>query len=653
MFFQKFFNAAVIAVAASLLGSASPSSAQGSLAQSAITSATEGVLDSITARSEQAKHPVAHLSDGNANTYWVSGGVKAGEGPTVANPQWVQFSFAAPTTVSQAVIVGRQNYGPREGEIQTSGNGKTFKAVRTFTSSGSRDMTVMFPPVKAKFFRVSVQRSFDPTYPDSARNVQISELRLIGVGADGKAASWPPSDAPAPNPDEWKAAGVVDPSALNIDGPYGQNINGKSFQQDAITSFKGWQYCVYYDSARRVCLARRKLPKGGWQIIRFGDYTIQGNDSHNTISMGICPNDGTIHLAFDHHATALHYRVSQPKVATEPDKVKWAANLFGPITSKLEFTTKQVSYPMFLQTPRGDLQFFYRYGGSGSGQWWMVDYIATSASSAGDWRRTRQIDSGNGVFRSPAGDSPTRNSYPNGFQYGPDGRLHYTWTWRESTQGANHDICYMYSEDGGLSWLNNEGTVVTSRDGKQIAGINSPGLVVVQLDSTWSLMNQQAQAVDSQGHVHVAMWHRRSNAAYTGQRWTPGDSAYYHYWRNDDGSWSKAEIPSEVGDRPKLLFDSSDNAYLIYTVNRNPRIWTGGGIYYVDGQVCVASASAQSKWTDWKVIYRHQKGSFASELQADVPRFKQDGTLSILAQHAPRISFEPTPIRVIDLKLGR
>ena len=106
---------------------------------------------------------------------------------------------------------------------------------------------------------------------------------------------------------------LVDPAALTIVGGFGQCINGLSFQQDAVTTHAGWQYVGYYDASRRVCLAQRKLPDDAWQHLRFPDYDFRSDDAHNTISLGLCPKDGTIHLAFDHHGHPLHYRVSRPR----------------------------------------------------------------------------------------------------------------------------------------------------------------------------------------------------------------------------------------------------------------------------------------------------------------------------------------------------
>ena len=106
---------------------------------------------------------------------------------------------------------------------------------------------------------------------------------------------------------------IVDPQARTITGSYGQAINGLSFQQEAITTHNGFQYATYYNQSRHVCIARRELPSGPWEITELTDYTTSTNDAHDVISMGICPNDGTIHLAFDHHRSTLNYRI--PKYA--------------------------------------------------------------------------------------------------------------------------------------------------------------------------------------------------------------------------------------------------------------------------------------------------------------------------------------------------
>ena len=89
-------------------------------------------------------------------------------------------------------------------------------------------------------------------------------------------------------------------------------INANSFQQNAITTIDGWQYVAYYtentkrsDKACNVNLARRKIgtevKAGEWDTLTFEDYDQIVDDGHNTISVGVCRGDGSIHLSFDHH----------------------------------------------------------------------------------------------------------------------------------------------------------------------------------------------------------------------------------------------------------------------------------------------------------------------------------------------------------------
>ena len=188
---------------------------------------------------------------------------------------------------------------------------------------------------------------------------------------------------------------TVDENALTVYGRFSTSINGRPFQKDGIASLNGYQYIAYYDGERHVCLSRRKLPSGNWETLRFPDYYFESNDAHNVVSMGICPNDGTIHLAFDHHVHPLHYRVSKKGLATHPETEEWSVESFGPIVSELEKCKPiKITYPKFWVTPEGNLQFNYRIGGSGNGDRMLVDYNAVT----GKWENTRQIDSSLGLF---------------------------------------------------------------------------------------------------------------------------------------------------------------------------------------------------------------------------------------------------------------
>lgn len=427
---------------------------------------------------------------------------------------------------------------------------------------------------------------------------------------------------------------VVDSMALTLDGSrWGMAINGKSFQQDALISHRGYQYLAYYNALGNVCLTRRKLPGGPWETLRFTDYHFQSNDAHNTISMGICPNDGTIHLAFDHHGHPLHYRISSKGVAKTPESVTWDTALFSPVSSELEQGKPiKITYPRFFPTPDGELQFCYRRGGSGGGDRLLVDYN----SGEGKWINTRQIDSGKGFFEDDMGESSSRCSYPNGYTYGLDGNLHVTWVWRETPSDPNHDLIYVYSEDLGKTWLNNDGQKITGPP-----GIKSPGIAVVDIPRSLGLMNTQGQAVDSKGRVHAVMWHcteetLRAEGSKPGEhRWGVDNAKrYHHYWCDEDRSWQHRELPWISGSRPKLFLDRMDNAFMVYEKEENLEI---------------AAASAKSLYTDWRVIHI-EEGPFVNEMLGDPFRWEQEGILSVLVQVSPEQASEPTPLHVLDFQ---
>ena len=440
---------------------------------------------------------------------------------------------------------------------------------------------------------------------------------------------------------------VVDASALTLPSgaTFGSAINGEAFQQDIIHSFAGWQYVAYYDGQRHVCVARRHLPDGPWQVLRLLDYDFKSNDAHNTISLGICEKDGTIHLAFDHHVTKLHYRVSKPDVALHPEKFEWDATLFGAVHSDLE-TGKPitVTYPRFWSTPDGGLQFHYRRGSSGSGDNMLVDYHPES----GAWSGTRQIDSGAGDFQDALGGSNHRNAYPNGYDYDSTGRLHATWVWRENAQGSNHDLLYDYSDDGGKTWMTDNGRPITGS-----AGIDTPDLVVEKISRSQGLMNNQAQAVDSQNRVHVVMWSCAVENVLTAVTdktdavWgQPADRRYHHYWREGAGKWHDDVLPWVAGSRPRLFVDDHDNLIMIY--NRPSE--TGpmeAGIYFTEGDLVIATASAANKWQDWRIVVE-EKGPFLNEMLGDPTRWKNDKILSVIVQETPKTIGTPSPLHVID-----
>ena len=104
-------------------------------------------------------------------------------------------------------------------------------------------------------------------------------------------------------------------SILGQDPNRTHRINANSFQQHAITTINGFQYAAFYSSPHAakpstcyVNLSRRPILQtngskgaGPWETLIFEDYEQTVDDGHNTISIGVCRGDGTVHVAFDHH----------------------------------------------------------------------------------------------------------------------------------------------------------------------------------------------------------------------------------------------------------------------------------------------------------------------------------------------------------------
>jgi len=441
---------------------------------------------------------------------------------------------------------------------------------------------------------------------------------------------------------------VIDFEALTIDGQYGQSINGQAYQQDILASHLGFQYVAYYDANRHVCLGKRKLPDGDWEILKLTDYTFATDNAHNTISMGLCPGDGTLHLAFDHHNDSLHYRVSRRDVVSSPEDVKWDSSLFGPVVSELgQERPVGLTYPRFHQTPEGALQIHYRHGGFGNGDRMFIDYDPVDAL----WKNARLVDSREGRYEDEIGVSDNRSSYPNDYNYGPQGKLHATWVWRENGEAANHDLMYAYSEDNGKTWKNN--------DGEQITGpprVDTPGITVVNIGRTMGLMNTNGQVIDSQGRVHVVAWHSTEETlSNAGSRpgesiWGPPEARrYFHYWRDTDGTWQHFEIPWIAGNRPKLFVDREDNLYMIFGIPQKPGPMDHD-IFFTEGNLVFAGATADSRWMDWRIIHT-EEGPFLNEMLYDRYRWEKEGILSVIVQESPANAGEPTHLHVVDIRL--
>ena len=436
--------------------------------------------------------------------------------------------------------------------------------------------------------------------PKKCIRIFVSLLCFATLGLHSAIAAAPTVSAPAI-------------STLATDGlstvSYSGYMNGESFQQEGITTYNGWQYAAYWNSARRVVLARRQLPSGGWQKITFTDYATTVNDSHNVICIGIARGDGSIHLAFDMHDATLKYRKSVAGLANNPGSQTWSASRFGAVRNNLNGPVLTgLTYPAFISAPSGKLQLAIRVGASGAGDEVLYEYNSGTWTSVGKFIN---------------GTSSSVNAYLFGIEYDRFGRLHTTWTWRDTPNAStNHDILYAFSDDQGRTWKNNAGTIV-ARTGSTFITPSTAGTKVWTIPQNRGLINQESQVVDGNGVVHVIASHlpdsAPSNSNFTAAREA---AVIHHYFRATNGTWTRRPTPFlERLSRADVGIDSRNNLYVASGDSKTFKLH-------------IETASAASNWSDWTLRYTSAPIYFSDPL-IDHARLLSDGKLSVVN---PRVS---------------
>lgn len=421
---------------------------------------------------------------------------------------------------------------------------------------------------------------------------------------------------------------TVDSYGLNfVSGTYGNYVNSGGSQK--IVTHNNYQYTTWYNKDRRVCVARRKLaPAGAWQVITFQDYYFSGEDTHNTAQLGICRGDGTIHLTWDHHVSNLHYRVSPVNAATTPDQVTWNAALFSNYTATLlaGTTEAEVTYPTFIDVPDGNLQLYMRTpGGPGDGD----SHLYLYDSSLHKWSSKKMLISRLGDYEG----SPNRSAYifqPEYATVGGTSRLFLGWIWRETLDvSSNHCLYYASSDDKGLTWKNSAGSTVSTA-GSTPLRVDTAGLCVWPIPSSYNVLNGGGSAVDSVGQYHVLFSHAPA----------PGEArAVFHYWRRNDGIWQKSQITGlslNTSNQLEPIFGAHDELFIVYQAA---------------GALRIASASKEANWTDWNLRYSDSSRSY-QQPRVDEARWAAERVLSIFVQQVPATAGAPSPVYSMDFQVN-
>jgi hypothetical protein len=393
-----------------------------------------------------------------------------------------------------------------------------------------------------------------------------------------------------------------------------EQLSGQAFQQDAILTYKGYQYTVYYNGTRNVCIARRKLPLGAWQEVALA-YRNSEDDSHNIISMGICGRDGSIHLAYDHHNDDLHYARSLRGSANNPDSMAWTPETFSATTAMMDVAVPDVTYPRFISKPDGNLLFECRYKLSGDGDSYLREYNGDTHT----WKLVGRYVQGMDA-------NPNACAYINRIDYDLNGRLHVSWCWRDDFSGmSNHDLYYGYSDDHGRTWKDKNGLQVARADSigwtdSRVTGAcmnqSKPTLKLKDIPYNKGYINQESQATDSRGQVHMLNSYIEGSETDASWASSRAKAVLHHHYVDQSGVLHHRLVKNGESNvhsycRSQIVLDAFDNAYVVAN---------GAEIY---------TATAAAGYTDWRLLDDSDKGRFCSEPQVDRALLKE-GVLSFV-----------------------
>ncbi|KAK7738272.1 hypothetical protein SLS63_002607 [Diaporthe eres] len=245
-----------------------------------------------------------------------------------------------------------------------------------------------------------------------------------------------------------------------------------------------------------------------------------------------------------------------------PVAFTWSPSLFTPTLDYLPglpSTHKHfgyVTYPRLGALGKSTMFMSLRDGKAGLGS----DHLYLYRSSTGFWE-----------FVGTPLTGVQSNPYVHGWDF-RGGRLHVTWVYRgfvhyegwddpadtkhkqqAGPNGAenNHNVCYAYSEDLGYTWKNGNGKVIADLSKGETIDNSSEGIVAFNIPKGSGLMNQEAQAVDQDGGIHIL-----------NRDTLDGINVWRHYYRSP----SAAPVI-------RILKAAKSNGYAEYE-----DVWVGNGL---------------------------------------------------------------------------
>ncbi len=412
------------------------------------------------------------------------------------------------------------------------------------------------------------------------------------------------------------------------DGYAATAVNVCTFRHHAVVTSSHYQFASFYESPTRIIIVRRDLRT---DELVFGAMagTFQVQDVHNAISIGVDPL-GYLHVAYDHHNHPLRYRRSLRPL----DVTDWTEPLG--MTGRNE---GQVCYPSFIMGPGGGgaepcFWFMYRNGGAGNGGICLKAYDAKTRT----WHDlAHEFVTGHQL--QPWSCSPYWNKAP----FDSRGNLVLSWIWRvvqNASAGGdfifNNNHAYARSPDG-QHWFTSQGVELSL----PITPVNAEVIVPTAPGSTWA--NLCCSAIDSRDRLHIVTY---------GGDGPDGAPQYRHLWQDGD-RWHCDVLSNRdkffgllTWDAPmcraEIVIDRKDYVYVLQRSD-------------ITGQKLAAQRLAPPAYTppgDLSILW-DEEVNFCEPV-ADLIRWRQDGTLSLLVQAAEQPELladreaEPTPVRLVD-----
>ncbi|MCL2410896.1 MAG: BNR-4 repeat-containing protein [Treponema sp.] len=233
----------------------------------------------------------------------------------------------------------------------------------------------------------------------------------------------------------------------------GNSTNNVPFRQSAMVTFQpedgspAIQWTSYFVENHT---AQHSVLEYGWRFMHEPEYRLfrsdivgRVNNAHNSPSM-IVDGSGYIHVAInDHNQPLLYYRGPAPGV---PPMAADRRFMIGTTHGSAAARESSVTYVEFYKLSNGNLLFFYRQGGSGSGH--LV--VNRWDNNLRRWDRMQDaLLDGTNV---PLIGGSTYSPYWQVFVDEND-RVHVAWNFRETPAvETNANMFYAFSDDEGLTW---------------------------------------------------------------------------------------------------------------------------------------------------------------------------------------------------------